>query len=189
MKQRTGRKLLSFLLTLVMVVGLMLGVGLTAYAESATWGASFTSDGGTIDGGVTVSADMALTIPEGKTLTVNGGIDANGHTVTVAGTGTLIVKGTNGTSVVTDGGDAITGGTGSSVSITVNSGSFKATGGAADNPGKAVSGNVTIAQGSTSTIEESADNNSWTCRLACDVRRMTDSLLHKVQLYKARLLG
>ena len=27
------------------------------------------------------------------------------------------------------------------------------------------------------------------CRLACDVRRMTDSLLHKVQLYKARLLG
>ncbi len=32
MKQKTGRKLLSFLLTLAMVVGLMPGMGLTAYA-------------------------------------------------------------------------------------------------------------------------------------------------------------
>ena len=33
MKQRIGRKLLSFLLTLAMVVGLMPGMGLTAYAQ------------------------------------------------------------------------------------------------------------------------------------------------------------
>ena len=32
MKQKSGRKLLSFLLTLAMVVGLMPGMGLTAYA-------------------------------------------------------------------------------------------------------------------------------------------------------------
>ena len=36
MKQKTGRKLLSFLLTLAMVVGLMPGMGLTAYAASDT---------------------------------------------------------------------------------------------------------------------------------------------------------
>ena len=34
MKQKTGRKLLSFLLTLAMVVGLMPGMSLTAYAEN-----------------------------------------------------------------------------------------------------------------------------------------------------------
>ena len=34
MKQKTGRKLLSFLLTLAMVVGLMPGMGLTAYAST-----------------------------------------------------------------------------------------------------------------------------------------------------------
>jgi len=34
MKQKTGRKLLSFLLTLAMLVGLMPGMGLTAYADN-----------------------------------------------------------------------------------------------------------------------------------------------------------
>ena len=34
-KKKFGRKLLSFLLTLVMVVGLMPGMGLTAYAATA----------------------------------------------------------------------------------------------------------------------------------------------------------
>ena len=33
MKQKTGRKLLSFLLTLTMLVGLLPGMGLTAYNE------------------------------------------------------------------------------------------------------------------------------------------------------------
>ena len=35
MKQKTGRKLLSFLLTLAMVLGLMPGMSLTAYAATA----------------------------------------------------------------------------------------------------------------------------------------------------------
>ena len=42
MKQKTGRKLLSFLLTLAMLVGLMPGMGVTAYAASktVTWNGS-----------------------------------------------------------------------------------------------------------------------------------------------------
>ena len=58
-KRKLGRKLLSFLLTLALVVGLMPGMGLTAYAASTTvtWnasditnqgGGSFTKDGITI---------------------------------------------------------------------------------------------------------------------------------------------
>ena len=56
MKQKTGRKLLSFLLTLAMVVGLFPGMSLTARAAGATWNSSFTSEGGTIDGGVSVTS-------------------------------------------------------------------------------------------------------------------------------------
>lgn len=37
MKQKTGRKLLSILLTLAMVIGLMPGMSLTVYAETSTW--------------------------------------------------------------------------------------------------------------------------------------------------------
>lgn len=38
MKQKTGRKLLGVLLALAMVVGLMPGMGLTAYAGDTTNG-------------------------------------------------------------------------------------------------------------------------------------------------------
>ena len=37
MKHKTGRKLLSFLLTLAMLVGLMPGMSLTAYAATDTY--------------------------------------------------------------------------------------------------------------------------------------------------------
>ena len=56
MKQKTGRKLLSFLLTLVMVVGLMQGMGLTAYAAEQK--VTFTA-GGT-NNGITVSPTMYM---------------------------------------------------------------------------------------------------------------------------------
>ena len=51
MKQKTGRKLLSFLLTLAMLVGLMPGMGLTAYAASTTvtWYANDISGSGFVD--------------------------------------------------------------------------------------------------------------------------------------------
>ena len=107
MKHKTGRKLLSFLLTLAMLVGLVPGMGLTAYAaeattltaETTTWSEDCTiTDNVTITGNVTVTADITLTIPEDKTLTVNGNINAEGKTVTVSGKGNLIVTGADGTS-------------------------------------------------------------------------------------------
>jgi len=52
MRQKTGRKLVGVMLTLAIVVGLLPGVSLTAYAAGATWNSSFTSDGDTISGGV-----------------------------------------------------------------------------------------------------------------------------------------
>ena len=132
MKQKTGRKLLGFLLALSMVVGLMPGMGLTAYAATS-WSESFTTNGGTIDGGVTVSGSITLTIPEGKTLTVNGGINASGNTLTVAGTGTLIVKGADGA----DSSDS-QGGVGGSAfkgNLIVNGATVNATGGTGGNGG------------------------------------------------------
>ena len=59
MKQKLGRKLLSFLLALAMVVGLMPGMGLTAYAADAvektvTW-TSFTGMGSMSSDGVTLT--------------------------------------------------------------------------------------------------------------------------------------
>ena len=60
MKQKTGRKLLSFLLTLVMVVGLIPGMSLTAYAAQETLLTTITATGTTtysesVDGVVNVT--------------------------------------------------------------------------------------------------------------------------------------
>jgi len=52
MRQKTGRKLVGVMLVLAIVVRLLPGVSLTAYAAGATWNSSFTSDGDTISGGV-----------------------------------------------------------------------------------------------------------------------------------------
>lgn len=123
------KRLFGILLTLALVLGLMAGMSVTAYAappgDTGTgfdivinvgniWSTSFTTNGGTIDSGVSVTADITLTIPDGVTLTVNDGIDATGKTVTVKGTGTLIVNGeygANGPNGVNgaDGGNGITG--------------------------------------------------------------------------------
>ena len=53
-KRKLGRKLLSFLLTLAMVVGLMPGMGLTVYATEQN--VTFTAQG--TQNGITVSADL-----------------------------------------------------------------------------------------------------------------------------------
>ena len=85
MKQKTGRKLLSFLLTLAMVVGLVPGMSLTASAEgtetvATTWAevqAVFTS-GGTVQLGADITAgesDTYLNVGSGKTVV----LDLNGH--------------------------------------------------------------------------------------------------------------
>ena len=74
MKQKTGRKLLSFLLTLAMVISLMPGMSLTAYAAASISGTSidvFDSASGT------VSSDMTCTrlnVFDSSTLTINQGV-------------------------------------------------------------------------------------------------------------------
>ena len=94
-KRKTRSKLLSFLLTLAMVIGFMPGMTLTAHAASLT-GTSTTwsencvvTEDVTIDDVVKVSGNITLTVTEGNTLTVNGGIDATEYTLTVSGKGTL----------------------------------------------------------------------------------------------------
>lgn len=83
----TRSRLLSFVLTLAMVVGLVPAVPTPAYA-AATWSGEVPiSSTDTIDVGVTLNADITLTIAEGATLTVNGGINAGSYTLTVEGTG------------------------------------------------------------------------------------------------------
>ena len=86
MKRKTATKLLSCLLSLLMVVGLLSAMGIPAYAAGAAWDADQTFDSDSmIRGGVTVSDNIELTINEGVTVTVYGGIDARGKTLTVSG--------------------------------------------------------------------------------------------------------
>ena len=96
MKQKTAKKLLIVLLSLALALGLMPGMRLTAHAANTTWSESFTAEGRSIHGGVTVSNDITVTIPEGVKLSVYGGIDASGRTLTVEGGGTLNVMGVPG---------------------------------------------------------------------------------------------
>ena len=99
-KMKSGRKVISYVLALVMVLstltGIVPGTSKTAYAAE-TWSSDQTiSETQTISGGITVGADITLTINDGVTLTVNDGINADGHTLTVTGSGALIVKGARG---------------------------------------------------------------------------------------------
>ncbi len=101
-KRKLGRRLLGFLLTLAMVVGLMPGMGLKAYAatidsSSTTWSEdSIIADDVEIYGKVTVTNNITLTIPKDKVLTVYGGIDIGSYTLTVEGYGWLHVHGQGG---------------------------------------------------------------------------------------------
>lgn len=96
MNQGSARKLLCVLFALAMAVGLLPAIGMPAHADGVTWDADqiFDSDM-TINGTVTVTNDIELTINEGVTVTVNCGIDAEDKTVTVSGKGTLVVKDNN----------------------------------------------------------------------------------------------
>ena len=80
MKQKTGRKLLSFLLTLAMVVGLMPGMSMTALADDTT-GAQITADMTNLTAGTYyISSDTTI---NGE-LQVSAGtvvINLNGHTL------------------------------------------------------------------------------------------------------------
>jgi len=79
MKSKTGRKLLSFLLTLAMVVGLVPGMSVTAYADTSINGHHikvYDSAMGTVRNDMTctmllVYKNSTLTINQGVTLTLN----------------------------------------------------------------------------------------------------------------------
>ena len=98
--------MLSIVLVVAMVFVMFAGIvpGTVMIAEAATlsgdstsWNEDCTIESDvTINSSVTVGANITLTIPEGKSLTVNGGINAEGYTLTVSGQGNLIVKGTDG---------------------------------------------------------------------------------------------
>ena len=126
---KTKKRFLSILLSLALVLVLVPGMSLTAFAATQTWGGNVTKEG-SINGGVDVTADITLTIESGKTLTITGGINATGHTLTVAGEGTLIVKGSNGSNGSNDnGGNGGNGGNGIVGNVIVSGASVEVTGG------------------------------------------------------------
>ncbi len=138
-KRKLGRKLLSFLLTLAMVMGLVPGMGLTAYAssyEDKTWSENQTITGNAVIGKLTVTDDITVTIAEDVTVTVYYGINATGHTLTVKGPGKLIINGatgSNGVESTSDGTDGYAGGNGFEGNIIVDGATVIVTGGTGGN--------------------------------------------------------
>lgn len=183
MEHKTRTKALSWLLSFALLLSLIPTMSIPAWAAVALdanakiWdGDSTVTDDLTISGGVTISADMKLTIPAGKTLTVNGGVNAEGKTLTVDGKGSLIVTvvaggngangvryidGTNGNSG-SKGSDGLTGNLivdGATVTVTGGNGGSGGTGGegmrnkggdggAGGDGGIGIAGNVTVNSGS-----------------------------------------
>jgi len=113
-RQKTGRILpafLSILLSFVTVLGLMPGMRTTAYAEELEpWSQDMNFRTSERFGGVLrILNNITVTISEGKTVTVEGAINTEGHTLTVSGKGQLIVKGYNGYGAGARGSNAING--------------------------------------------------------------------------------
>lgn len=104
MEHKARTKALSWLLSLAMVLSLLPGMSLTAYAaelatDTTTWENSdyvVPAGGVTISGHITVNGRVKLTLTEGTTLTANAGITlSDGATLNVSGTGTMVVNGSN----------------------------------------------------------------------------------------------
>ncbi len=175
------KRFLGILLSLALVLGLMPGMSMTAYAAtldnvSTTWSEnSDIVDNVTINNNVTVDADITLTIPAGKTLTINGQsdydsiavINDNSHTLTVSGGGTLIVNapaeeeghprvpGIDGNLIVDGATVQVTGGAdGVYGDVTVKSGSVCVNGGNGKAGGNGYSGisGVVIVNGGSITV-------------------------------------
>ena len=95
---KTKRRFLSILLSLALMLGLMSGMTLTAYADNYDWewneDKHFTEDA---EYNLFVMTDKSIqvTIDEGKTVLLNEGIQVSG-TLIVKGKGKLIVKGSDG---------------------------------------------------------------------------------------------
>ena len=195
MEHKTRTKALSWLLSFALMLSLIPTMSIPARAavaldeNSTIWreDSTITDDTVTIDGGVTIEADMKLTIPAGKTLTVNGGINAEGKTLTVNGGGTLIVNGTNGANGTDrsnaagdngcDGGNGITGNLivdGATVTVTGgnggNGGSVtrgKYDGGNGGAGGNGVTGTVTVSAGVATITGGSGGDGGTTTNGKC----------------------
>lgn len=174
----TKKRYFSILLSLVLMLGMLPGLCLTAKAATLTslstsWTENSTiSDNIEITGPVTITDDITLTIPKNKTLTVTGGINADGKTLTVSGKGTLIVSGDDaqggdgltgniivkGANVTVTGGNGSQGTAGSTGANGLNSdmvggdGGQGGTGDNGGNGGSGVAGNVTVTSGSITVI-------------------------------------
>ena len=172
-KRLIKKKLFSVLmwaLAVGLIAGFLPGMCITAYAddpasEPEIWNSDIvTKVDRTYEQGVKVTSDITLTIEDYKTVTVYGGIDAEGHTLTVDGTGTLIVTGYDGSEGVFVGTEAGRGGLGGDGIlgnlVIINEATVRATGGIGGqgslnayfggpggnggNGGDGVHGNVTI---------------------------------------------
>ncbi len=166
------------LLSLALALSLMPGMRITAMAETVTtlqstsiiWsGDSAVAGDVEINSRVTVTADMELMIPAGRTLTVRGGIDAGGnasgneskYTLTVTGGGSLCVTGTKGEkgspgTKDTRGGTGGTGGAGFTGNLIVDGAAVNVTGGEGGEGGEgfdggeggmSLDGNITVKNG------------------------------------------
>ena len=130
-KRKLGKKLLSFLLTLAMLVGLMPGMSLTAYAEGtavdlSTLTGNYTATDGDVLSGT--ASGKTVTIPAGATVTLNGVNISNGS-ITCSGNANIILLGSNSVTTATNEKAAIKiGGSGTTLTIT-GSGSLTAQGG------------------------------------------------------------
>ena len=156
-----------------MTLALLMTAATGAWAD---WtGGTYTATTNEELGAITVGADATLTINEGVTVTVKGGINANGHTLTVNGAGTLTVTGTNGADGANGGGFTGGGGgigsagftgtlivDGATVNVTGgnggNGGTGLSDGGRGGNGAAGVSGSITLNSGSA-TVTGGAGGN------------------------------
>ena len=164
--KKISRKVISIVLSLLMVFSCFSGMSLTAWAvdateltaETTTWenGDYVVPTGGvTISGHITVNGTVNLSLTTGTALTANAGITlSDGATLNVSGKGTMAVNGSNentsstvagnGKLVLNGGTVTVTGGNGGdTIGVRVSSGA----GGAAINGAVTVNGGTLTATG------------------------------------------
>ena len=172
-EQKNFRPLAKHLKRLSLTLLLLITAATGAWAD---WtGGTYTATTNEELGAITVGADATLTINEGVTVTVSGGINANGHTLTVKGAGMLTVTGTNGTNGADggmyDGGGGGNGSAGFTGTLIVDGATVNVTGGNGGNGGgglqyggnggngaAGVSGSITLNSGSV-TVTGGAGGN------------------------------
>ena len=184
-KKKISRKVISYVLALVMVfstlTGIVPGTGITAQAasteltaETTTWGNGdyvVPAGGLTISGHITVNGTVNLTLPAGTTLTANAGITlSDGATLNVSGEGAMTVNGTNNSTASTVAGNGtlvLTSGT-----LTAKGGNGQGIGDRQDNQtgangGTAINGSVIVNGGTLTATGGNGGNvggSCWKCK-------------------------